>query len=217
MDSSYQQAQTMGQSPFFYYNPDPKPDNRQHGHFSQQPSNMQIPAYHPQMQIMPSTPIYSRPNSSCSQPPMHPQMFNVGFPANMTPMASPQPMYQKPTFLIQDHAPRLVIDSDMPEGDMYYYPSTPPLSASSGSIDSPSSSDILPTPTMFYGLEGFEGVKEGCEGEVQSENLAGGDWARCGSPPMTPGMHILNILQAAHKLQDTFFFCCCNLIVRSGD
>jgi len=40
--------------------------------------------------------------------------------------------------------------------------------------------------TMFYGLEGFEGVKEGCEGEVQSENLAGSDWARCGSPPLTP-------------------------------
>jgi uncharacterized Zn-finger protein len=40
--------------------------------------------------------------------------------------------------------------------------------------------------TMFFGLEGFEGVKEGCEGEVQSENLAGGEWARCGSPPMTP-------------------------------
>lgn len=38
--------------------------------------------------------------------------------------------------------------------------------------------------TMFFG---FEGVKEGCEGEVQTENLAGGEWARCGSPPMTPG------------------------------
>ena len=56
-------------------------------------------------------------------------------------------------------------------------------------MSSPSSQDVLRTPmnTVFYGLEGFEGVKEGCEGEVQSENLAGGDWARCGSPPMTPG------------------------------
>ncbi|KAI4093184.1 MAG: hypothetical protein LQ344_003011 [Seirophora lacunosa] len=33
----------------------------------------------------------------------------------------------------------------------------------------------------------MQGVKEGCEGEVQTEILAGGDWARCGSPPMTPG------------------------------
>jgi len=81
-----------------------------------------------------------------------------------------------------------MIESNAQESDMYYYPSTPPLSASGSVISSPSSCDVLPTPmnTMFYGLEGFEGVKEGCEGEVQSENLAGSDWARCGSPPLTP-------------------------------
>lgn len=116
-------------------------------------------------------------------------MYHNGYPVNVTPMASPRPMYQRPTILIQDHhTPRAMIESNAHEGDMYYYPSTPPLSASGSSISSPSSCDILPTPmnTMFYGLEGFEGVKEGCEGEVQSENLAGSDWARCGSPPLTP-------------------------------
>ena len=189
MDSSYPHPQTMGQSPFFYYNPDPNSDNRQHGHFSQHPNNMQVPVYHQQMQPMPSTPIYSRPNSSCSQTPMQPMMYNSGFPVNMTPMASPRPMYHKPTILIQDHSPRLMIECNNHEGNMYYYPSTPPLSASGSVTSSPSSCDVAPTPvnTVFYGLEGFEGVKEGCEGEVQSENLAGGDWARCGSPPMTPG------------------------------
>jgi hypothetical protein len=189
MDSSYPHAQAMGQSPFFYYNPDPKSDNRQHGHFSQHPSNVQVPVYHQQM---PSTPIYSRPNSSCSQPQMQPQMYHTGYPVNVTPMASPRPMYQRPTILIQDHhSPRQMVESNAHEGDMYYYPSTPPLSASGSSISSPSSCDVLPTPmnTMFhYNLEGFEGVKEGCVGEVQSENLAGSDWARCGSPPLTPGM-----------------------------
>jgi hypothetical protein len=200
MDGSYPHVQAMGQSPFFYYNPDPKPDNRQHGHFSQHPNNAQVPIYHQHVQPMPSTPIYSRPNSSCSQPPMQQQIFHNGFPANMTPMASPRPMYQKPTILIQDHTQRLVIESDMCENDMYYYPSTPPLSASGSVISSPSSCDVLQTPmnTMFYGLEGFEGVKEGCEGEVQSENLAGGDWARCGSPPMTPGMFELGIPSIRH-------------------
>lgn len=178
----------MGQSPFFYYNPDPKPDNRQHGHFSQHPSNIQVPMYHPHVQPMPSTPIYSRPNSSSSQPPMHPHMYNAGYQTHMTPMASPRPMYQKPTILIQDHSPRLMIDSDCHEGDMYYYPSTPPLSASGSVMSSPSSCDVLQTPmnTVSMGLEGFEGVKQGCQGEVQSENLSGGDWQRCGSPPMTP-------------------------------
>jgi hypothetical protein len=190
MDGSYPQAQAMGQPAFFYYNPDPKPDNRQHGHFSQQhPNNVQVPVFHQHMQPLPSTPIYSRPNSSCSQPPMQQQIFHNGYPANMTPMASPRPMYQKPTILIQDHIPGLMIESDMYENDMYYSPSTPPLSASGSVISSPSSQDVLHTPmnTVFYGIEGFEGVKEGCEGEVQSENLAGGEWARCGSPPMTPG------------------------------
>lgn len=185
MDASFQHAQAMGQSPFFYYNPDPKSDNRQHGHFSQQPSNVGGTVYSQHVQGMPSTPIYSRPNSSGSQPQM---LFNAGFSANMTPMVSPRPMYHKPTILIQDHSPRLVTESDVREVDRYFYPSTPPLSAGGSVISSPSSSDMVPTPlgTMFYGLEGFEGVKEGCEGEVQSENLAGGEWARCGSPPMTP-------------------------------
>jgi C2H2 transcription facotor len=114
-------------------------------------------------------------------------VFNTGYAANMTPMASPRPMYQKPTILIQEHAPRLMMEPEANE--MYYYPSTPPLSASGSTISSPTSFDVLPTPlnTSFCGLEGFEGVKEGCEGEVQSENLAGNEWTRCGSPPMTPG------------------------------
>ena len=37
------------------------------------------------------------------------------------------------------------------------------------------------------GLDNIEGVKEGCEGDVQSEILAGGDWTKCCSPPLTPG------------------------------
>ncbi|KAL8659723.1 MAG: hypothetical protein Q9226_000279 [Calogaya cf. arnoldii] len=35
-------------------------------------------------------------------------------------------------------------------------------------------------------MDNLEGVKEGCEGEVQSEILAGGDWTRCDSPTLTP-------------------------------
>lgn len=86
----------------------------------------------------------------------------------------------------------MVLEPDRNE-NAFFYPQTPPLSQSSNSIESPSY-DLLQTPerTLFglgLGLASkwFEGViKEGCEGEVQSENLAGGDWARCGSPPMTP-------------------------------
>ncbi|TAQ89533.1 hypothetical protein B7494_g2137 [Chlorociboria aeruginascens] len=195
---AYAHPQAMGQSSFFYYNPDPKSDNRQHGHFTQQPNNVQFPVYHQHVR-MPSTPIYSRPNSSCSQPPMPTQMFNAAFSANMTPMASPRPMYQRPSILVQGHSPNLILESDATEADMYYYPATPPLSAS-GSISSPSSI-ATPSNTMFCGLGGFEGVKEGCEGEVQSENLAGGDWARCGSPPMTPVfIHPTSLMSHASEL-----------------
>jgi hypothetical protein len=71
--------------------------------------------------------------------------------------------------------------------------------------------------TIFVGLEGFEGVKQGCQGEVQSENLAGGDWQRCGSPPMTPGMfvpcisfaglHVVNSGEFDEPVLTSFCFC----------
>lgn len=204
MESTYQAIpQGMGQSPFFYYNPDPKPDNRQHGHFSPHPNHIQVPMYHQQMHPMPSTPIYSRPGSSCSQPPPM-QQANVftSYQGMNTPVASPRPMYHKPTILIQEHSPRMILESDRDAADMYFYPQTPPLSSSGSTISSPSY-DMLHTPvqTSFsVGLEGFEGVKEGCEGEVQSENLAGGEWARCGSPPMTPGMLCYDRLMIPHLI-----------------
>ncbi len=51
-------------------------------------------------------------------------------------------------------------------------------------------------------LGNMEGVKEGCEGDVKSEILAGGDWTRCCSPPLTPGM-----LQPQDKIARASFIC----------
>lgn len=95
--------------------------------------------------------------------------------------------------MIQEQVPRMVLDCDVHESDMYYYPSTPPLSAPGSTISSPSSCDIMSTPmnTVFFGTEAFEGVKTGCQGDVQVVNLAGGEWSQGGSPPMTPGMFCL--------------------------
>ncbi|KAH0541642.1 hypothetical protein FGG08_003873 [Glutinoglossum americanum] len=198
MEAQYATPQILSQSPFFYYNPDPKPDHRQHGHFSPHPTstNNQYHHFQPQMQgneqpmPLPSSVIYSRPSSASSQ-----SQFKSQAPVQsaMTPMASPQPLCQKPTVLIQDNTPHLLpLDTACAASDMYFFPSTPPLSTSGSSISSPPSScGMLPTPINgngnVFGLEYFEGVKEGCEGEVQSENLVGGDWSRFGSPPMTPG------------------------------
>jgi C2H2 transcription facotor len=184
-------AQAMGQnSPFFYYNPDPSPENRQHGHFTPHPHGHLSHQFQPQNQevFCPSAMGFKRPSSSGSQA-QYPRTAYANQPL-MTPVASPQPMYQKPTILIQQQDSPFLHPLDTDFSDMRYAPATPPLSSSGSSISSPPSTcDILPTPVngVFFNGEGIEGVKQGCEEEVFSEILAGGDWQRSASPPMTPG------------------------------
>jgi hypothetical protein len=184
--------QAMSQSPFFYYNPDPTGENaRQHGHFTPHPHGQPAQAFHPQTPeaFCSSNMIFQRPSSANSSYP-HTAYANH----MLTPVASPQPMYQKPTILIQEqHSPYLhPIDTDF--SDLRFIPATPPLSSSGSIISSPPSTcDFLPTPVngAFFPIEGMEGVKQGCEGEVFSEILAAGvDW-RSASPPMTPGTSLL--------------------------
>ncbi|KAF2740350.1 hypothetical protein EJ04DRAFT_425093 [Polyplosphaeria fusca] len=185
MDGSYpmQPSQAMGQSPFFYYNPDPSPENhRQHGHFTPHPHGQQL--FHGQDGLYASNMMIKRPSSSNSQH-AYPHMAYAHH--MLTPVASPQPMYQKPTILIQEqNSPYLhPIDTDFS-----YAPATPPLSSSCSNISSPPSTcDVLPTPVNGL-FEGIEGVKQGCEGEVFSEILAAGAEWRSASPPMTPAVFI---------------------------
>ncbi|KXX83090.1 hypothetical protein MMYC01_200501 [Madurella mycetomatis] len=148
---------------FLFYNPDPNPESRQHGRFVAQ----QFPAFQPPMNMLPvvaplpSTPIYSRPGSSCSKPftsaPMVPQ--------TLTPVASPLPASHKPT---------IVLDTELSEADGVYSPSTPPLSSSASVISSPGSCDMLQTPLnpMFSGLEG----KEPCDVDGELESFPSLDW-----------------------------------------
>lgn len=184
----------MGQSPFFYYNPDPRPENRQHGHFTPHPHGLPMP-------FVPSTPdhmmpyqqpMYHRPHSAGSLP-VYQQAPAYISQAMLTPAASPREQHHKPTILVQQEMPTL-----MPiNTECQYMPATPTLSAS-GSFSSvssngspPSSVDMLPTPSngAFFNKPSmpiYPAVKEGCEEEVFSEVLASGDWARPNSPPMTP-------------------------------
>jgi C2H2 transcription facotor len=184
--------QAMAPASFYYYSPDPNPENRQHGHFTAHPGyqqhQLQLQHQHPhphqlpqQMPLypvvptLPSTPIYSRPSSSCSQPPMHPKAYSAVLPM----VASPQPITHKPT---------IVLETELREHSGLYYPSTPPLSTSGSTISSPGSCDLLQTPMnpMFSGLEAFGG-KETVNAEVKPESFANLDWSSCASPPMTPG------------------------------
>ena len=147
-------AQNMGHSPYLFLNSE-----------SKKQANM-----FPNFPAMPSTPVYSRPGSSCSQPPT---LYSNG-PSVMTPAASPHPANSKPS---------IVLDTDL--GEASYFPSTPPLSTAGSTIGSPKSLDVLQTPMnpMFSGLDDLEFGKEGLEfGEPSIL-----DWTSCASPPMTPG------------------------------
>ncbi|CAM1505646.1 Fc.00g112830.m01.CDS01 [Cosmosporella sp. VM-42] len=154
----------MGQAPYHFYNPESKHEMRQYAQFSPQ----QQMAMYPMVPTLPSTPIYSRPNSSYSQPPT---LCSNG-PSVMTPTASPQPISHKPAIMLETE----LYDS--------YFPSTPPLSTSGSTIGSPNSCDMLQTPMnpMFSGLDGFDGAKD-CLESAENSVL---DWSSCGSPPMTP-------------------------------
>ncbi|KAK3718340.1 hypothetical protein LTR37_005153 [Vermiconidia calcicola] len=186
----------MAQSAFFYYNPEPSPEHRQHGHFTPHPHPHGLP-----MAVLPSSPehmmayhqqMYQRPHSAGAPMQYQYQPAPQYYPqAMLTPVASPRAQHHKPAFLMQqDHRGLVPLDTEC-HG---YYPSTPTLSASGSlsSVDSPpSTADIVPTPIngAFFSRHiptDFQAVKEGCEEEVFSEVLAGGDWTRPGSPPLTP-------------------------------
>jgi len=182
-------SQFMGQPSFFYYNPDPHADNRQHGRFTPHPAHG-LPYSH-QLQSHDPAAYYTygeRPASASSHMHYH-QMPQYHQQPLMTPLASPQPLYQKPTILVQQESPYLYpLETDC------YAPSTPPLSCSGSAVSSPPSAcEILPTPVhaAFYANESFEGVKQGREEGVYSEILSGGEFTRSSSPPLTPGMCIV--------------------------
>jgi hypothetical protein len=171
--------QSMAPAPFIYYSPDANPEDLQHGHFTSHPAFQHMSMY-PAVPTLPSTPIYSRPNSSCSRQQMsQSKAFNAGLAAAMTQGASPRPLTQKPA---------IMLETELCEADGLFYPSTPPLSTSGSVISSPGSCDLLQTPLnpMFSGLDGLEG-KDVCQVDGQVENFPNVDWTSCTSPPMTPG------------------------------
>ncbi|EAQ90901.1 hypothetical protein CHGG_02836 [Chaetomium globosum CBS 148.51] len=175
---------------FYFYSPDMNPESRQHGRFIPQQHQLhqhhQHHQQHPAMQQMsmlpvvaplPSTPVYSRPGSSSSQPPLLPKGFGSVpiLPSTLTPVASPMPIAPKPT---------IVLDTELCEAEGLYSPSTPPLSSSGSAISSPGSCDMLQTPLnpMFSGLDG----KESCGMDGALESFPSLDWSACASPPLTP-------------------------------
>lgn len=184
------------QSPFYYYTPDPDPQQRHHGHFtSQHPADMQafsthgMPTYQHQPQQMPA---YAPPNGMNMHANHQMQQMHGNAQMKMVPAIAPQETPVKPSIVVQQEQPsaaQLHLDTKCNNPELYGFPSTPPLSTSGSTISSPPSTcGVLPTPVdSFFPAEKVEGVKEGCEGEVQTEILANVEWSRSNSPPMTPG------------------------------
>lgn len=186
METAY--PSSMGPSSFFYYNPEPLAENRQHGHFSPHPHHQ----YNAPMAYYPSNIHYAH-----QQPMLNPAMiYQQGLyqPNMITPLASPRPIYHRQTALIDRSSPLLYpLDTDCG-------PTTPPLSVSGSARSSPpSSSGILQTPVN--GIQSFQealaGIKQGCEGEVYTEIQGGKRWMSP-SPPMTPGKPSL-VLESSHS------------------
>lgn len=144
------------------------------------PEHMMAYHHHQQQQQM-----YQRPSSA-------------GIPVQYqhVPQYVPQPMLTPAASPRAHHKPMLYLQNEPLQLHTGYFPPTPTLSASGSfsSVDSPPSTcGILPTPVngVFFPKpihpSGFQAVKQGCEEEVFTEVLAGGDWTtRPGSPPMTP-------------------------------
>lgn len=221
MDSSHQihPPQVLGGHPsFFYYSPDFNADHRQHGHFSPHPTAVQDDVQFQQQR-------YQQDVIQGQSQRMYPRRLSSGSPIylqskpphaiqpNFITMASPRPMHQRPSFLGHEEGQHLSVDTECGTPDVYVYPSTPTLSVSGSSISSPPSTcSVLPTPVsgQLFTLENIEGVKEGCEGDVKSEILAGGDWTRSCSPPLTPGKfssHCGKLVLQSER--------CCGLVVKS--
>ncbi|PKS06620.1 hypothetical protein jhhlp_007369 [Lomentospora prolificans] len=166
MDSTMMTPQSMGQASYFFQD-----IRKQRGHFQQHPAMQQM--MYPAVPTLPSTPMYSRPNSACSQP-HGPTMYSHAPGNMMTPMASPQPLAHKPT---------IMVETEFRDNDMYY-PATPPLSTSGSVVGSPNSADVLQTPMnpMFSGLDGVDGLKD-TFGPTSTFVV---DWTNAASPPVSP-------------------------------
>jgi len=178
-------ATAIPQHPFYFYSSE---EPRQHGYFTSHPSevpfNGSMPLFPPQQQ----QPIY--PHHAPVHTHQLPTKNSFHSALNMTSIASPQPSHLKPTIVLQHDSPALMpLDTRVVSSDLYVFPTTPPLSTSGSTISSPPSTcGVLQTPVngSFFPSEKVEGVKEGCENEVQMEILANPDWTRSNSPQMTP-------------------------------
>ena len=188
--------QALATPPFFYYNPEHTAEPRpQQSLFTPHPGA--VVSASPAPRFPPPPPMYvqdlvGRPETHMVERPAAAQLFGR-FPPTLASsgpgcVISPRPMCHKPAAIFTER-----LDTEC--GGERYNPATPPLSTGSSVHSPPVGWDVLPTPTaplaLPLGANGLNGVKDGCETDVKNEILAGGDWARCGSPPLAPSEYFI--------------------------
>jgi hypothetical protein len=184
----------MSQTPFYFYH-NAKAESRMPA-FPQHPLMLQsLSMFHhglaPAPSSMPTTPVYTRPNSSSSQlsAPMFapattsssssaPTLFSNAPPTIMTPMASPR---VPPLNLTKATMMR---DAEFSDCGSPFLPSTPQLSSFGGSVGSPCEMLQTPVNPMFSGFD-VDSLHGGGGGDYEVEGWSL-DVSVCGSPPMTP-------------------------------
>ncbi|EFQ99659.1 MrgA protein [Nannizzia gypsea CBS 118893] len=191
----------QAQPSFYYYNPEPESRHGQHAFFTPHPneySQNQMMMVQPQMpqqfaqhsHMQPQVHLHPSDQQNGAQfRPLSAKDYLSTPNATHSPSPSPQPMHIKPSVFLHGSPALLSLDTNCGWADANGFPSTPPLSTSGSSISSPPSScGMTNTPIGgdSFRMEGIEGVKEGCETDVELELLANSHWHRSASPEMTP-------------------------------
>lgn len=192
MEASNLHAQQLQETPFLYWHPISRGDSRQQGQFTQSPRRAAsvVPSQASQQ------PSYSVMRAVTHPVPMHSNWAADVLPSEgtglSTPTASPRPMVQKPTILINDELTRQpFFRAGDGAWETYTYPSTPTLSASGSTISSPPSSCFSASgnDSTLFGDECFEDFKHACDVELKSVSLNVEGWGGNKSPSSTPSQY----------------------------
>ncbi|RKF80677.1 C2H2 finger domain transcription factor sebA [Golovinomyces cichoracearum] len=177
MDSSYHHVSALPHSSFLYYTPDIR-----HSGFSQdQHGNLPSPIYHSHIsQSLQPTSTFSPSEISNSNIPLS-QIYHCAYSRGPSNVATPSTEYHKTNYLSSNLSSNLLVDTKIQDPDLYYYPSTPPLSASRSITSSPPDYNGLTTP-INAAFAGVNRVKEINIADATNNR----NWTENGSPPVTP-------------------------------
>lgn len=168
-------------TPYSYYHADAKMDISQHNRFVHSTGNISMPLYPSHMsQSVPARAMYHQSDAHNSPAP-YSQIYHSGYTSTAQSDQASQNAFSKVNLMIPNMSSNLIIEPKLSDSDMYYYPSTPPLSASASVIGSPPDFNGISTP-IHPAYFSVSHIKD----DVLAEGAAQREWVGCGSPSTTP-------------------------------